>query len=55
MQKIESDTWYDATGRIVFTCSTNLPGVGYDRKQWENAGAVQPVRRGDAPYIAVAR
>jgi len=36
MQKIENDTWYDANGRIVFTCSTNLPGVGYDRKQWEN-------------------
>lgn len=55
MQKIESDTWYDATGRIVFTCSTNLPGVGYDRKQWENAGAVQPVRRGDAPWDGVMK
>lgn len=36
LQKIEADTWYDANGRIVFTVSTNLPGVGYDRKQWEN-------------------
>lgn len=36
MQKIENDTWYDVHGRIVFTCSTNLPGVGYDRKQWEH-------------------
>ncbi len=35
LQNIEDDTWYDANGRIVFTSSTNLPGVGYDRKEWE--------------------
>ena len=35
LQKIEADTWYDANGRIVFTVSTNLPGVGFDRKEWE--------------------
>ena len=35
LQKIEEDTWYDANGRIVFTVSTNLPGVGYDRTTWE--------------------
>ena len=35
MQKIEADTWYDACGRIVFTASTNLPGVGFERKEWE--------------------
>lgn len=36
MQKIEADTWYDANGRIVFTASTNLPGVGFERKVWES-------------------
>lgn len=36
LQDIESDTWYDRNGRIVFTKSTNLPGVGFDRKEWEN-------------------
>jgi len=36
LQKNEADTWYDANGRIVFTCSTNLPNVGFDRKEWEN-------------------
>lgn len=36
LQKIEQETWYDARGRIVFTVSTNLPGVGFDRKEWEN-------------------
>lgn len=35
MQKIENDTWYDANGRIVFTASTNLPGVGVERKRFE--------------------
>lgn len=34
--KNESDTWYDANGRIVFTCNTNLPGIGFTRKEWEN-------------------
>jgi len=37
LQKIEMDTWYDANGRIVFTSSTNLPGVGYERKEWEKS------------------
>ena len=37
LQKIEADTWYDANGRIVFTVSTNLPGVGFDRKEWESS------------------
>ncbi len=36
LQKIEQETWYDAKGRIVFTVSTNLPNVGFDRKEWEN-------------------
>ena len=36
LQKNEADTWYDANGRIVFTCNTALSGVGYDRKTWEN-------------------
>jgi len=36
LQKIEMDTWFDANGRIAFTVSTNLPGVGFDRKEWEN-------------------
>jgi len=28
----EADTWYDANGRIVFTASKGLPGVGLPRK-----------------------
>ena len=41
LQKIEADTWYDQGGRITFTCSTNLPGVGVSRKAFENPGAWQ--------------
>jgi hypothetical protein len=32
MQQYEADTWYDANGRIVFTASKGLPGVGLPRK-----------------------
>lgn len=32
MRQYEQDTWYDATGRIVFTVSKGLPGVGLPRK-----------------------
>jgi len=30
----EQDTWYDQKGRIVFTCSKGLPGVGFSRPEW---------------------
>ena len=32
MQQYERDTWFDANGRIVFTASKGLPGVGMSRK-----------------------
>ena len=32
MRQYESDTWYDANGRIVFTASKGLPCVGLPRK-----------------------
>ncbi|WP_452228966.1 Eco57I restriction-modification methylase domain-containing protein [Lacinutrix sp. MEBiC02404] len=34
LQQNEDDTWYDAKGNIVFTCSKGLVGVGLDRKDW---------------------
>ncbi len=34
LQQNEDDTWYDRYGRIVFTCSKGLSGVGLDRKEW---------------------
>lgn len=33
MRQYEADTWYDANGRIVFTSSKGLPGVGFPRKK----------------------
>jgi hypothetical protein len=35
LQQNEDDTWYDAQGNIVFTCSEGLVGVGLDRPNWE--------------------
>ena len=32
MRQYEADTWYDANGRIVFTPSKGLPGIGLPRK-----------------------
>jgi len=32
MRQYENDTWYDANGRIVFTTSKGLVGVGFPRK-----------------------
>jgi hypothetical protein len=31
----ESETYYDRKGRIVFTYSKGLPGVGFSRPEWE--------------------
>ena len=39
MRQYESDTWYDQKGRIVFTCSKGLPGVGFPRKGTHRKGA----------------
>lgn len=38
LQQNESDTWYDAEGKIVFTCSKGLTGVGLDRKRNAKTG-----------------
>ena len=32
LRQYEADTWYDANGRIAFTVSKGLPGVGLPRK-----------------------
>jgi hypothetical protein len=34
MRENESDTWFDQNGRIVFTASKGLPGVGFSRSEW---------------------
>ena len=44
LQENEAGTWYDQNGRIVWTCSKGLPGIGYlnekgkspGRKEWES-------------------
>ena len=36
LRQNENDTWYDRNGRIVFTCSKGLPGVGFSRPEWND-------------------
>ncbi|MDO4554218.1 MAG: class I SAM-dependent DNA methyltransferase [Lachnospiraceae bacterium] len=55
LQSYEADTWYDATGRIVFTNNRSLTGVGFTRPEFENTNAVVPVQRGDAAWDGVMK
>jgi hypothetical protein len=41
LRQNESDTWYDRNGRIVFTASKGLPGVGFSRPEWEEIRGMQ--------------
>lgn len=41
LKQNEYDTWYDKNGRIVFTVSKGLPGVGLSRKEWESIKGMQ--------------
>ncbi|RQD77291.1 hypothetical protein, partial [Desulfonatronospira sp. MSAO_Bac3] len=36
MRQYEADTWYDQNGRIVFTNSKGLTGVGFSRPEWND-------------------
>lgn len=40
LQQNENDTWYDAKGNIVFTCSVGLKGVGLERKHNSKTSAL---------------
>lgn len=42
LQQNENDTWYDRHGRIVFTCSKGLNGVGVDRPTWNRIREMHP-------------
>lgn len=35
LRQYEADTWYDRDGRIIFTASKGLTGVGFSRPEWE--------------------
>ncbi|MDR2043658.1 MAG: class I SAM-dependent DNA methyltransferase [Clostridium sp.] len=35
LQSYEAETWYDQTGRIVFTNNRSLTNVGFARPEWE--------------------
>ncbi|EKO3841789.1 class I SAM-dependent DNA methyltransferase [Vibrio harveyi] len=46
MRQYEADTWYDQTGRIVFTASKGLVGVGLDRKFNKKNGFTTMIENG---------
>lgn len=46
MRQYEADTWYDRTGRIVFTASKGLVGVGLDRKFNKKNGFTLSIENG---------
>jgi hypothetical protein len=50
MRQYEGDTWYDAQGRIVFTISKGLVGVGLPRTARPRQG--QPVGWEDVRDLA---
>ncbi|MGM9991224.1 MAG: class I SAM-dependent DNA methyltransferase, partial [Candidatus Bruticola sp.] len=50
LQSYEADTWYDRRGRIVFTNNRSLTGVGLSRSEWQEAGQVKPVQRGEGAW-----
>ncbi len=41
LRRYEQDTWYDRTGRIVFTANKGLTGAGVDRTRWEAIRAMK--------------
>jgi len=45
MRQYEADTWYDRAGRIVFTASKGLPGVGLDRTRWEKESSLKKLEK----------
>jgi hypothetical protein len=46
LKQNEKDTWYDQKGRIIFTCSSGLTGVGLDRKYNKKNAFVTGIRSG---------
>jgi methylase of polypeptide subunit release factors len=41
MRQYEADTWYDQRGRIIFTNSKGLPGVGFSRPEWNEIRSIR--------------
>ena len=52
MRQYEADTWYDRHGRIVFTASKGLPGVGLPRKavRGDTCYSIESPERREQPW-----
>ena len=55
LRQNEEDTWYDQTGRIVFTNNKGLVGVGFDRPTFEKPEMIIPVERGATRWNGILK
>ena len=55
MRQYERDTWYDAQGRIVFTVSKGLVGVGLPRKAGKRDPDCTLIHRPTGPAASAGR
>jgi len=53
LRNYESDTWYDQNGRIAFTNSKGLPGIGFSRPEWNDL--TEETRDADGNVIRVSK
>jgi hypothetical protein len=53
MRQYEADTWYDRNGRIAFTNSKGLPGIGFSRPEWNDRTG--ETRDADGTIIRVSK
>ena len=47
LNQYEEDTWYDTSGKIVFTSNRSLSGIGLDRGEWDK---VKNDKEGEISY-----
>ena len=50
LRQYEADTYYDQRGRIVFTASKGLPGVGFTRVEWN---AIKDMQNGTVTHTTL--
>ena len=55
LQQYEIDTWYDQTGRIVFTNNRGIVGAGFDRPTFEKPDMIIPVERSTTRWNGIMK
>jgi len=55
MQQYEADTWYDSTGRIVFSNNKGLSNTCVTRQEWEKKDMITPVTYGSEMWNGIMK